>query len=163
MKKSSFSNSNSSNDEVNRNNEANSNNIASINYKVNSNNKSNSDKPTKEDDLSVSKLAAFVVLNNKDGKLFPFGYGLKSIYDNGVKNHVTNKTPTFTDVLDYIFCNAKTCKVIQKVPVSAIFTNIKNKIEKEMNRPSSSGEIPVLPCLTWPSDHLMLAVDVELL
>ena len=106
---------------------------------------------------TLSQLTAKIVLENEDA-VFPFGYGLKSTYDDAGKNHVTNRTPTFSDVLDYIFINRKTLNIVKIVPVLQSFNNAAKL--KESKTSSSSLTIPMLPCATWPSDHLMLCVDV---
>ena len=109
---------------------------------------------------TISHRAACMVMNNTDNA-FPFGYGLKSMYGNQ-GDHVTNKTPTFTDVLDYIFCNTKTCRIVQKTPVRITFAKA-TCTKQEDDSMVKTMAIPMLPCSTWPSDHLMLVADVELL
>ena len=109
---------------------------------------------------SLSQLTARLVLEDEDHH-FPFGYGLKSTYDDHSKNHVTNRTPTFSDVLDYIFVNKKTVTIIKTVPVLQSFRDAAKLLRKESKTSSSPPmNIPMLPCETWPSDHLMLCVDV---
>jgi uncharacterized protein with PIN domain len=102
---------------------------------------------------TLSMQTAKLVVDNLDS--FDFGYGLRSCYDRSSKHHVTNQTPNFADVLDYIFCNTKGVTIKNTIPVAYSFA-------KASGITTNNPSIPMLPCESWPSDHLMLISEVEI-
>ena len=104
---------------------------------------------------NLSQETARLVLNDQD--IFQFGYGLNHCYNVHNKKHVTNRTPTFTDTLDYIFLNKKGLKCIRTVPVAEIF----GQANESITCSTKNITIPMLPCQKWPSDHLMLLAEVD--
>ena len=88
-----------------------------------------------------------------------------SAYDVSDPLHVTNKTSTFVDILDYIYYNSSAgVNLVRTHPVASTLHLSEKayagaKASKET--PEEGISIPNLPCSHWPSDHLLLCADFE--
>jgi mRNA deadenylase 3'-5' endonuclease subunit Ccr4 len=120
---------------------------------------------------AAKQIIQALVHNGKDGGALAIKQRppiFRSAYDIDDPLHVTNKTPTFVDVLDYIFyaspaaaaaaaagSRAADVQLVKAHPVRSILKDADASIEAE-------EDIPDLPYKHWPSDHLLLRCDFQI-
>eukprot|EP00946_MAST-07B_sp_MAST-7B-sp1_P001104 g1104.t1 len=118
--------------------------------------------PLHSTDMTLSLEAALgviqeIMLSGKHGDASAFerkSQIFQSAYDVNDPHHVTNKTPTFVDVLDYIFYAGSGSGALQLVKARPVRSAL-----KDADASIGIADIPDLPYQHWPSDHLLLSCD----